>query len=84
MLKSGFSNASGLTVDDEGTAYFTDAAKGKIYRWNGAKRTADVLAEIRSQPQVLGFVAPASLLAVANERAVYRLSSSAPGLGTHR
>jgi hypothetical protein len=38
-----------------------------------------VLAEIRGQPQVLGFVAPASLLAIANERAVYRLSSAMPG-----
>jgi sugar lactone lactonase YvrE len=78
-LASGFSNASGLTVDDAGTAFFTDAAKGKIYRWNGAERTAELLAEIRGQPQVLGFVAPDNLLAIANERAVYRLSSAAPG-----
>jgi sugar lactone lactonase YvrE len=78
-LASGFSNASGLTVDDAGTAFFTDAVKGKIYRWDDASRTAEVLAEIRGQPQVLGFVAPASLLAIANERAVYRLSSAKPG-----
>jgi sugar lactone lactonase YvrE len=78
-LASGFSNASGLTVDDHGTAFFTDAAKGKIYRWNDATRTAEVLAEIQGQPQVLGFVAPDTLLAIANERAVYRLSSAAPG-----
>jgi sugar lactone lactonase YvrE len=79
QLKSGFSNASGLTVDDQGTVFFTDAAKGKIYRWNDAKRTAEVLAEIKGQPQVLGFVPPATLLAIANERAVYRLSSTASG-----
>jgi sugar lactone lactonase YvrE len=79
QLASGFSNASGLTVDDAGAAFFTDAVKGRIYRWNGAKRTAEVLAEIRGQPQVLGFVAPATLLAIANERAVYRLSSTTPG-----
>jgi sugar lactone lactonase YvrE/plasmid stabilization system protein ParE len=78
-LASGFSNASGLTVDDAGTAFFTDAVKGKIYRWDGANRTAEVLAEIKGQPQVLGFVAPDSLLAIANERAVYRLSSAKPG-----
>jgi sugar lactone lactonase YvrE len=77
-LASGFSNASGLTVDDAGTAFFTDAAKGKIYRWNEAKKTAEVLAEIRGQPQVLAFVAPATLLAIANERSVYRVSSTAP------
>lgn len=79
LLKSGFSNASGLTVDDKGTVFFTDAAKGKIYRWNAAQRSAEVMAEIKGQPQVLGFVAPATLLAIANERAVYKLSSTAPG-----
>jgi sugar lactone lactonase YvrE len=78
-LTSGFSNASGLTVDDAGTAFFTDAAKGKIYRWDDAGRTAEALAEIKGQPQVLGFVAPGTLLAVANERAVYRLSTDTPG-----
>jgi sugar lactone lactonase YvrE len=78
-LAGGFSNASGLTVDDAGTAFFTDAAKGKIYRWNPAERTAGVLAEIKGQPQVLGFVAPDHLLAIANERAVYRVSSTTPG-----
>ena len=78
-LASGFSNASGLTVDDAGTAFFTDAVKGKIYRWDNAKRAAEVLAEIKGQPQVLGFVAPDHLLAFANERAVYRLSSVTPG-----
>lgn len=78
-LASGFSNASGLTVDDAGTAFFTDAAKGKIYRWDGAARSAKLLAEIKGQPQVLGFVAPDHLLAIANERAVYRLSTAALG-----
>jgi plasmid stabilization system protein ParE len=78
-LASGFSNASGLAVDDAGTPFFTDAAQGKIYRWNAAQRTADLLAEIKGQPQVLGFVAPDTLLAVANERAVWRLSSTTPG-----
>jgi len=78
-LKSGFSNASGLTVDDAGMAFFTDAAQGKVYRWNGATRTAEVLSEIRGQPQVLGFVAPDTLLAIANERAVHALSSTTPG-----
>jgi sugar lactone lactonase YvrE len=79
LLKSGFSNASGLTVDDAGTPFFTDAVKGKIFKWNDATRTAELLAEIKGQPQVLGFVAPDHLLAIANERAVYRLSATTPG-----
>jgi hypothetical protein len=79
LLESGFSNASGLTVDEAGTPFFTDAVKGKIFRWNGATRNAELLAEIKGQPQVLGFVAPDHLLAIANERAVYHLSSTTPG-----
>ena len=79
LLTNGFSNASGMTVDDQGTVFFTDAAKGRIYRWNAAKRDAEVMAEIKGQPQVLGFVAPSTLLAIANERAVHRLSSTTPG-----
>ena len=79
LLKSGFSNASGLTVDDAGTAFFTDAAKGKIYRWNGANANRRGAGGDQGQPQVLGFVAPDHLLAIANERAVYRLSSTTPG-----
>jgi sugar lactone lactonase YvrE len=78
-LATGFSNASGLTVDDAGTPYFTDAARGKIYRWDGVDRKAEVLAEIKGQPQVLGFVPPDTLLAIGNERAVYRLSTAMPG-----
>jgi hypothetical protein len=37
------------------------------------------MAEIKGQPQVLGFVAPDHLLAIANERVVYHLSSTTPG-----
>lgn len=79
QLASGFSNASGLTANDVGTVFFTDAVKGKIYRWNDSANKTEVLAEISGQPQVLGFVPPASLLAIANERAVYHLDSNAPG-----
>ena len=79
QLASGFSNASGLAVDDAGTAFFTDAVKGKVYRWDSATQTAEVLAEVKGQPQVLAFVAPTTLLAIANERAVFRLSSAMAG-----
>jgi len=79
QVASGFSNASGLTVDNAGAVFFTDAVNGKIYRWDNDARKTEVLAEIQAQPQVLGFVAPATLLAIANERAVYCLSSITPG-----
>jgi len=79
QLATGFSNASGLTASNTGTVFFTDAVKGKIYRWDEAARKAEVLAEIQGQPQVLGFVPPSSLLIIANERTVYHLDARAPG-----
>jgi hypothetical protein len=78
---TGFSNASGLAVSDAGTVFFTDAANRKIYYWNETAKKAELVAETPGQPQVLGFVPPASLLAVANERAVYHLNVEPVQLG---
>jgi hypothetical protein len=79
QLATNFSNASGLTASGDGTMFFTDAANRKIYRWNETAKKAVVLAEISGQPQVLGFVPPSSLLAVANQRAVYLLKLNEAG-----
>ncbi len=67
---TGFSNASGLTADDTGAIYFSDAAKHTIYRYDSDKREAAVLAHTDQSPMVLGFVAPSTLLAINNERSV--------------
>jgi hypothetical protein len=72
-LATDFGNASGLTVSDTGKLFFSDAANKKIYRWNDTSKKSELLAEIRDQPQVLGFVPPSHLLAIANERAVYHV-----------
>lgn len=86
-LATGFSNASGLAVDDKGGVYFTDAAENRIYRWNAAAKKADILATITGpQPQVLGFVPPSHLLAVAmlarpQQRAVYHIDLGQPDAG---
>jgi hypothetical protein len=79
QLATNFSNASGLTASDAGTVFFTDAANRKIYRWNETAKKAELFAEIPGQPQVLGFAAPSSLLAIANERAVYHLKVNQAG-----
>ena len=87
-LAGDFSNASGLTVDDAGRLFFTDAAERKIYRWNETGKKAEQIAMTpqRQQPMVMGFVKPSTLLIVAYERAVYSLnvaeSNSAPQLVT--
>ena len=66
-LASDFGNATSLTADDAGRIFFTDAANGKIFRWNDADKKADVLATITgaNQPQVMGFVKPSTLLVAA-------------------
>jgi hypothetical protein len=77
-LAGGFSNASGLTTDDAGRLFFTDAAMHKIYRWNEKDRRAEPMAETSGQPMVMGFARPSTLLVVMNERAVYRLDTKEP------
>ncbi|HVU25652.1 MAG TPA: glycosyl hydrolase family 28-related protein [Opitutus sp.] len=78
-LATGFGNASGLAVSDQGMVFFTDAANHKVYRWNEAEHKAEMWAELKDQPQVLGFVPPSHLLAIANEKAVHQFSSDKPG-----
>ena len=79
QLATNFSNASGLTASDTGTVFFSDAANSKIYRWNEGAKKAELLAQIQGQPQVLGFVPPSSLLAIANQKAVYHLNLTNSG-----
>jgi sugar lactone lactonase YvrE len=78
-LASGFSNASGLTVDDAGQLFFTDAAMKKIYRWNEPEKKAEQIAETQGQPMVMGFVKPSTLLIVMNEKAVLSLNVKQSG-----
>lgn len=67
---TGFSNAAGLTADDAGTIYFSDAARHTIYRYDPEQKKTGVLARTETSPMMLGFVAPSILLAVNNERSV--------------
>jgi sugar lactone lactonase YvrE len=64
-------------VSDAGILFFCDAARSNIYYWNDTGKKARLLAEIPGQPQVLGFVPPSSLLAIANQRAIYHLKIDA-------
>jgi len=69
-VAAGFSNASGLTCDNAGKVYFSDAATHTIYRYDPARHTTDVLAKVEGSPMALGFVSPSTLLAVNNEKYV--------------
>ncbi len=69
QVASGFSNASGLTADPaSGTIYFTDSAMHSVYKY--ADSASKLLARTEQMPQVVGFVAPNSLLAANWERSV--------------
>jgi sugar lactone lactonase YvrE len=78
-LATGFSNASGMTTDDAGRLYFTDAARRKVFRWNEVDRKAEQIAEPKDQPMVMGFAPPSTLLIVAYERAVHSLNTNDVG-----
>lgn len=70
-LADGFSNAAGLTADDKGMLYFTDAARQKIYRWDNAAKKAEVVSEEVPDPRVVQWVKPDTLLAMDYSKAVY-------------
>ena len=79
-VATGYSNASGLTVDAAGIVYFSDAAQHAIYRYNPelnpVRNTAELLARTKESPMVLGYVAPSTLLVVNNEKSVSRVQTS--------
>lgn len=73
QVATGFSNATGLTTDQAGVLYFTDSAFHTVYKFTDS---AKILARTEQMPQVLGFVAPSSLLAVNWERTASSIDSN--------
>ena len=62
QLASGFSNIAGLTTDENGKLYFTDAAMHKIYKWNADEKKADLLTDAVKTPMAAGVASDGSLL----------------------
>ena len=71
QLASGFSNLSGLTVDDAGQLFFTDAAMHRIYRWNADTKKAEILTDKVTTPMAAGFAGHGSLLVLDYSRSVF-------------
>jgi len=78
-LATGFSNVSGLTSDEDGHLYLTDAASHKVYRWDEGSGKAEAMAEIPGSPMALGYASPHTLLIMAYEKAVFSLDLSRAG-----
>ena len=68
---SGFSNIAGLTIDDGGQLYFTDAAMHKIYRWSPEEKKAELLTDKVPTPMAAMFAGNGSLLVQDYARAIY-------------
>jgi hypothetical protein len=74
-VAGGFSNATGLTSNGEGTVFFTDSVNHRVYRWDEVTKQVVVLNQDIDAPQSATFVAPTTLLIIDNAKRVYELSS---------
>ena len=75
QLASGFSNTAGLTTDDGGQLYFTDAAMHRIYRWNAEANKAELLTDKVTTPMAAGVASDGSLLVLDYSRAVFGVNT---------
>lgn len=76
LTKSGtFSNVAGLTVDDQGRLFFTDAATHRIMRWDDGKNSAELLSRAVDSPVTLGYAGNGQLLAIDSSKSVYAVST---------
>lgn len=78
-LAEGFSNASGLAVDNAGTLFFTDAAMHRVYRWNSASNKAEVLTDQVDAPQSVALVTGRDAVVVDNSKAVFAVALDGSG-----
>lgn len=74
-VASGFSNADGLTTDEDGTVYFTDAAKNAVYRLDPAEKRAEVVAQVPQSPMALAWVAPGTLMSLNRDTSASEIST---------
>jgi len=63
-VATGFSNADGLTADENGTVYFTDAAQNTVYRLDPAEGKATMVGIVPQSPMAVGWVAPGMLVSL--------------------
>lgn len=76
QVASGFSNIAGLTTDDSGNLFFTDAALHKIYKWNAEQKKAELLTDKVQTPMAGGFAGNSSLLIQDYSRTVFNVDTN--------
>lgn len=75
LAEKQFSNIAGLTADEQGAVFFTDAAMHRVYRWNAAAKKAVVLSEAIDAPMSMAYAGNKRLLVVDAAKRVYALSA---------
>ena len=70
-----FSNAAGLTLDDQGQIFFTDAETHRILRWDQRNNSAELLSGAVDSPVTLGYAGNGQLLAIDSNKSVYAIST---------
>ncbi len=75
QLADGFSNIAGLTVDNAGQLFFTDAAMHKIYKWNADDKKAELLTDRVPTPMAAAFAGNGTLLVLDYSRSVYSVDT---------
>ena len=63
-VATGFSNADGLTADENGTVYFTDAAQNTVYRLDPAEGKATMVEIVPQSPMAVAWVTPGTLVSL--------------------
>lgn len=74
-LASGFSNADGLTVDDAGNLYFTDAFAHSVHRWSTDAKTEQILTYGVSSPIAAAYAGNGTLLVLDSSRSIYAVDT---------
>jgi hypothetical protein len=74
--KAQFSNVAGLTVDDSGRLFFTDAAMHSIFRWDSEHSRAELLSNAVDSPVTEAYVGDGRLLVLDSGKLVYTVSTT--------
>ena len=74
-LAGGFSNADGLTVDDAGNVYFTDAVAHSVHRWNADTKKEQILTYGANNPMAAAYAGNGTLLVLDYSRAVFAVDT---------
>jgi hypothetical protein len=75
QLATGFSNIDGLTTDEAGNLYFTDAAMHRVYRWNAKEKKAELLTDKIGAPMAAAYAGNGSLLVPDLSRSVFAVDT---------